>query len=210
MLAPINKIYDRVESFFLKSDLWIFVTVMTAVSLIMTLESEPYSVGTFMTILLGMSLVFLPTFWFIHVRQKLKAQLSRWKYRGLWSFIFGLYPWLAAGLVALIAEGDPPVILNSLDDVIVGTAVTGITLFGTAAVLHGLVQNSWLPDVRKRISHHFSPTTIIGVFSVLAAMLAVASNSDFGQISSEVNDLILIGIFLSAVVQVLLVYLPYL
>jgi len=210
MLAPINKIYDRVESFFLKSDLWIFVTVMTAVSLIMTLESEPYSVGTFMTILLEMSLVFLPTFWFIHVRQKLKAQLSRWKYRGLWSFIFGIYPWLAAGLVALIAEGDPPVILNSLDDVIVGTAVTGITLFGTAAVLHGLVQNSWLPNVRKRISRHFSPTIIIGVFSVLAAMLAVASNSDFGQISGEVNDLIMVGIFLSAVVQVLLVYLPYL
>lgn len=211
MLAPITKLYERVESFFLKSDLWIFATVMTAVSLIMALESEPYSLGGFMAILLGLSVAFLPTFWFVHFRQKLKAQLSKWKYRGLWAFIFGIYPWFIAGLIESFSEGGGiPDFLEPSDDMVIGIAVTGMTLFGTATVLHGLLQNTWLPSLRKRISRHFSPPIIIGVFSVLAAMLAIASNPDFGRISSGVNDLIAIGIFLSAVVQILLVYLPFL
>lgn len=52
MLAPINKIYGQIERFFLKSDLWIFATVMTMIALILTLESEPYSLVTFLTNLL--------------------------------------------------------------------------------------------------------------------------------------------------------------
>lgn len=210
MLAPINKIYGQIESFFLKSDLWIFATVMTMTTLVLTLESEPYSLGLFLARLIGYSVIFLPVFWFIHFRPRLKERMKKWHYRSLWAFVFMLFPFLAVALTEIFTDGSTPIGPGYSEDFMVGTAVNSIAFFTTAVVLFGLLQSTWLPDVRKRISRYFSPTVIIGVFSVLAAMSCVAGTEHYDRSIREVNDLVAAGIFFSAVFQVLLVYLPYL
>lgn len=209
MLIPTKEIYGRIESFFLKSDLWIFGTIMTMVSLIMTFESEPYNMMTFLTMLLGYTVVFLPTFWFVHHRPKLKAQMSKWSYRGLWAFVFGLYPWLLMFISELFAEGIPEFI-GSNDDTLIGMLCVGMSFLAAATVLYGLLASRWLPDVRKRISRYLSPAVILTVFSILAAMITIGPHPDYDNAVRGMNDLVAIGIFFAAVAQVWLIYLPYL
>ncbi|WP_187271077.1 sensor histidine kinase [Neolewinella aurantiaca] len=209
MLPPIKKTYDRVESFFLKSDLWIFATVFTAICLILTLESEPASLPNFLARMISYSVIFLPTFWFVQLRARLKSQMSKWSFRGLWIFIFGIYPWFLALLAEIFMEGIPEFI-GSANDAIIGALAIGTSLLGTATVLHGVIENSWLPNLRKRIGRYLSPTVIIGIFSVLAAMISVAETEHYDRSIRYVNEFVAVGIFFVAVLQVLLVYLPYL
>jgi hypothetical protein len=205
MLAPINKIYDQVESFFLKSNLWIFTTVMTMITLIMTFESEPYSLFSFLVNLMTFGLIFLPVFWFVHFRPQLKVQMGKWMFRGLQAFLFLLYPLIPTAVIEVLS-----VDFVAANDIMVGTAVLSMSFFATAVVLFGLLQSRWLPDVRKRIGSYLSPTVILGIFSVLAAMSAVAANPGFDRLTGSADDLVATGIFLSGVTQLWLSYLPFL
>jgi len=209
MIASIKELYGQIENFFLKSDLWIFGTIMTMISLIMTFESEPYNIMSFLAMLLGYTVVFLPTFWFIHHRPQLKAKMKKWSYRGLWAFVFGIYPWLLMLITELISEGLPE-FMGPKEDALIGTLVVGMSFLATATILYGLLANRWLPDVRKRAGRYFSPPVILTVFSILAAMITIGPHPDFDAATRGVNDLVVTGIFFSAVAQVWLVYLPYL
>ncbi len=210
MFAPINKIYDRIESFFLKSDVWIFATVMTMISLIFTIEHEPYSLAIFLARLIAFTLVFLPVFWFVHFRTRLKERMKKWLYRGLGAFMFMGYPIIAVALTELFGPEPISDQLAPTKEMMVGTAVIGMSFFATATVLFGLLESRWIPDIRRRISRHLSPTKILGAFSVFAAMIAIAANPDYGQTTEGMNDLLAMGLYISAVAQLWFVYLPYL
>jgi len=210
MLEPINRIYEQIESFFLKSDLWIFATVMAMITLIMTLESEANSLITFLANLLTCGLLFLPVFWFIHFRPRLKKQMGKWMFRGLQAFLFLLYPLIPTLLLEIFSVDLNYEDHKSANDFMVGTAVISMSFFGTAVVLFGLLQSRWLPDVRRRISRYLKPTVIFGVFYILAASVIVLASNVYNTAIGDVNDLVAVGIFLSAVVQLCLIHLPYL
>jgi hypothetical protein len=208
MLAPLDKIYGQAERFFLKSDLWIFGTIMTMISLVMTLETEPASLLNFLARMLGYSVVFLPTFWFIQLQPKLKAQMGKWSFRALWAFIFGVYPWFLVLMTELFSESLSD-LTGSSDDAMIGVLCVGMSFLAAGALFYGLLASRWLPDIRKRVGRYLSPAVIITVFSILAAMMAVGSNSEYSRVIHGLNDLVATGIFFSAVAQVWLIYLPY-
>lgn len=209
MFAPINKIYDQVESFFLKSDVWIFATVMTMIALIITVESTPYSLLSFIGILLAYTIVFLPVYWFVHFRASLKERMKKWPYRGLLAFLFLMFPFIVAGLTEVFTQEASSGGQDNPQEFMIGMLVIGMSFFWTAVVLWGLMENRWLPNIRKRLSRYLNPTVILGVFSVLAAVISIAANEEYGAAAQGANGLAVTGLYLSAVTQLWLAYLPF-
>lgn len=209
MLLAINK-YPKIEDFFLKSDLWIFTTVMTMISLVLTLEIEPYSLALFIGALLIKGFLFSPVLWFVHSRLRLKKQMKKWPFRSLQGFIFVLFPFLAVTLAELFTVELITDWRYYSKDLMVDIAVTGMSFFATAIVLYGLLQSEWLPNIRKRIGRYLKPSVIFGVFYVLAASAIVLPSPLFESSTRDVSDLVAAGMFLSATAQLCLVHLPFL
>jgi len=208
LLPSVNRALNRAGDFFLKSDLWIFATVMTMISLIITVEDEPYSLLGFLALVGGYAVAFSPVFWFVGLRSHLKSRMKKWRFRGLEAFVFVVYPIVMTLCSVAVAESIDW-LNRSYDNALIGAVCVGGSFFTTALILYGLLKSNWLPDVRKRVAGWLSPGVVISVFSVLAAMLFVAGHPDFDKAVHDVNDLLATGIYFGAVVHVLLVYLPF-
>lgn len=208
LLPSVNRALNRAGDFFLKSDLWIFATVMTMICLVLTVEDEPYSLPGFVALVTGYAVAFSPVFWFVGLRPHLQSRMKKWRFRALEAFMFVLYPFLLVVCGAAIAEGIDW-LDRSYDNALIGAVCIGGAFFTTAAVLYGLLKSNWLPNVRDRIARWLSPGMIVAVFSTLAAMIFVAEHPDFDKAVYGVNGLLATGMYFGAVTHVLMVYLPF-
>lgn len=210
MLLAIKK-YPKIEDFFLKGQSWIFFSLILFISLICVTEEDLISVGAYLSLAAGFSLVYAPMLWFVTVRSSLKERLNKWLYRGMWVGIFAVYPLILTGLEVPINDfllGGPlfPDESSSNREVI---SVLGAIFFAMATLLHVVLENPWMPNF-KRFFGRISVPKIIGLFSVIASMIAVASSDGFQKSTTGVGEAAAVGLFLIGVFQSLLVYAPYL
>ncbi len=211
MVQQLSKYAARLEAFFLKGHVWIFVGLVLFFCLVLATEAESTSLLNYLSMVAGVCLLYLPTLTFIAYRVRLKKWLHKWVYRLLWVFIFAGYPLLLFPLGITINDLVPGgnIVPPDSQENTEGLQMVGGMFFLLATFLFGLLDNKWLPDLRK----FFGPSSvpkIIGLFGLLAAMLAVAGHHNFQQATAGANDLQFIFIFLSSVWQTVAIYLPYL
>lgn len=212
MLQPLHNISSRLEAILLKGHTWIFVALIMFISLILVTEREDViGIGNYLSLVLGISLIYAPVLWFVSLRPKLKDRLGPWTYRLLWAFMFCAYPILL--LPTDITLNDltvfGPIFPDHYAENREGLQIIGGIFFAAATALFVVFNHKWFPDLRK----YFGPTSapkIIGLFAVFAASIAVANQRGFDDAIRGTNDLETTFIFLSSVWQTLMIYLPYL
>ncbi len=210
MLLAINK-YPKIEDFFLKGQSWIFLGLILFISLICVVEDNNFSGLDYLSVVAGFSLVYAPTLWFVTVREKLKGNMNKWLYGGLWVGVFALYPLFLAGLESglntFLISG--PVFPEDSSNNTETISIMGVMFFGMATLLHVVLENPWMPNF-KRFFGRISVPKIIGLFAVIASMIGVASSDGFQSSTTGISEPLAVGLFFIGVLQTLMVYAPYL
>jgi len=181
MIQPLHKIGSRLEAIFLKGHTWIFVGLIMFISLVMITEREEIvGLGNYLSIVLGISLIYAPTLWFISLRPKLKERMGRWSYRLLWGFLFCVYPILLVptGITLNDLAFFGPIYPNHYGENTEGIAIIGGVFFAAATALFVIFNNKWIPDLRKYFGAASVPK-IIGLFALFAAAIAVGNQPGF-------------------------------
>jgi hypothetical protein len=212
MIQPLHKIGSRLEAIILKGHTWIFVGIIMFISLIMVTEREEIiGLGNYLSLVLGISLVYAPTLWFVSLRPQLKERMGRWSYRLLWGFLFCAYPMLLlpTGITLNDLALFGPIFPNDYTENTEGLQIIGGVLFAAASALFVILNNKWIPNFRKYFGAASGPK-IIGLFALFDAIVLVASQSGFHNAISTTNDLGTVFIFCTSVWQTLMIYLPYL
>ncbi|MFK8163171.1 MAG: sensor histidine kinase [Lewinella sp.] len=212
MIQPLHKIGSRLEAIFLKGHTWIFVGLIMFISLVMISEREEIvGLGNYLSIVLGISLIYAPTLWFVSLRPQLKERMGRWSYRLLWGFLFCVYPILLipTGITLNDLAFFGPIYPNHYGENTEGLSIIGGIFFAAATALFVIFNNKWIPDLRKFFGPASAPK-IIGLFALLAASITVGSQHGFEDAISKTNDLGTVFVFFTSVWQTLMIYLPYL
>lgn len=212
MIQPLHKIGSRLEAMILKGHTWIFVSIIMFFCLIMMAERENVSsVGNYLSLVLGISIVFSPTLWFVSLRPQLKERMGRWTYRLLWAFIFCAYPimLLPIGISLNDLALFGPIFPDHYSENTQGLQIVGAMFFAAATALFVILNSKWIPDFRKYLGKASAPK-IIGLFALFAACIAVANQSGFIDATNNTNDLETVFVFFTSVWQTIMIYLPYL
>ncbi len=101
---------QKIETFTLKNDVWIFIGAILLISLFQNTFALPYSWGKYLYYMFIVGLYLLPVLVFEYQKPKLKNRLSSWSFIGIWISVYLVYLFLAAlimqtrGQAALLPE----------------------------------------------------------------------------------------------------------
>lgn len=212
MLQPLHKIGSRLEAIILKGHVWIFVSIIMFIALIVVAEQEEIiGIGNYLSLVLGISLIYAPVLWFVSLRSQLKERMGRRSYHLLWAFVFCAYPILL--LPAGIALNDltifGPILPNNASKNTEVIQIVGGMFLVAATALFVVFNSKWIPDFRKYLGNASAPK-IIGLFALFAACIAVLSQGGFDDATMQTNDLETMFVFFTSVWQTIMIYLPYL
>lgn len=92
---------QKIETFFLRSDAWIYLGGILLISLMQTNWSAPFTWGEYLSYLFILIIYFLPILVFEHHKALLRATLSRLQLLGLWAICYPGYLFFAALIMQL-------------------------------------------------------------------------------------------------------------